>query len=357
MDLHILLGVILLLTLFTDTANSSQLALPGCRDRCGDLKIPYPFGIGDNCYLEEAFNVTCDDSASPSIAFLGTSNLNITKISLHNGELEVLQSVAKDCNDGQGNNNVAADFWLSDFTISATKNKFTAIGCDTYAILEGYRDGQSYTTGCTSLCDRKEDVNFGSCSGAGCCQITSIPSGLRNITVWLSSYYNHSKVRSFSPCSYAVLAEERKFKFSETSFEHFEDIKEFPMVLDWAVGNLSCEQARRRGNLACAQNSKCVNSNSSSGYLCRCLPGYDGNPYHPDGCQDIDECIKSNPCINGICKNIPGGFKCSCRKGYALDGGTNICTKVNSSTKETRHLFLHIIFGKCVLYILSDLLI
>ena len=34
---------------------STNLAKPGCNSRCGDLIVPYPFGIGDNseCYINE----------------------------------------------------------------------------------------------------------------------------------------------------------------------------------------------------------------------------------------------------------------------------------------------------------------
>ena len=33
-------------------------ALPGCLDHCGNLTIPYPFGIGDGCYLRPEFNTS-----------------------------------------------------------------------------------------------------------------------------------------------------------------------------------------------------------------------------------------------------------------------------------------------------------
>ncbi|KAK4359596.1 hypothetical protein RND71_021825 [Anisodus tanguticus] len=53
-----------------------------------------------------------------------------------------------------------------------------------------------------------------------------------------------------------------------------------PIVLDWAIGNLSCVEAQKHKNYAWRHNSQCVNSVSAlGGYRCSCKPGYEGNPY------------------------------------------------------------------------------
>ncbi|XP_062082814.1 wall-associated receptor kinase 3-like isoform X2 [Humulus lupulus] len=280
--------------------DGAHQVLPHCRHSCGNLTIPYPFGIGEGCYMEPKFNITCQDhghdSATPPIAFLGTGNINVTKISLFPAELQVLQYTARDCYDSRGNemNNETVGptvgFEIENFEVSATKNKFTAIGCDMSAIIVGFRGKTRYTTGCMSVCDRFEDIDFGKCAGNGCCQITNIPIGLNNFSIKVESYFNHTKVLDFNPCSYAFLAEETQFKFTNTSFKDFKSITDFPLVLDWAISNMSCDEARMKfgaRNMACKANSKCVNPSSTRGYLCRCLPGYDGNPYRPKGCQGV----------------------------------------------------------------------
>ncbi|CAO2188639.1 unnamed protein product, partial [Urochloa humidicola] len=65
-----------------------------------------------------------------------------------------------------------------------------------------------------------------------------------------------------------------------------------------------------------SSNSECVDSSSGPGYLCNCSRGYDGNPYVPDGCQDVNECDDPRfkyPCsVSGTCVNTAGGFLCSC---------------------------------------------
>jgi hypothetical protein len=50
--------------------------------------------------------------------------------------------------------------------------------------------------------------------------------------------------------------------------------------------------------------------------------------------SDIDECKNPESCNNvtQICSNFPGGFNCSCLKGYEDDGsGTSCRAKVNQS--------------------------
>ncbi|KAF4376938.1 hypothetical protein F8388_022654 [Cannabis sativa] len=294
-----------------------------CPRYCGNVEIRYPFGIGGSCYLNSKFNITCNDSIDPPKTYLGKGNLQVRNISIIDGEIRVLQLIAKDCYYKNGsqhqNDRLRSRLRLSSFTVSSTKNKFTAIGCNTFAIIQGFQGEQRYRTGCMSFCDQARDINYyGTCSGVGCCQVMSIPPRLNNFTVSLSSINSsNTKVLDSNPCSYGILAEESEFKFSNTSFQEFQSKKNFPLVVDWSIGELPCEKARKFKNFTChLETSECVNSNSSNGYLCRCLPGFIGNPYHPKGCQDIDECKGENPCINGNCINVNGSFKCSCLKGY-----------------------------------------
>ncbi|XWS21703.1 hypothetical protein CRYUN_Cryun30bG0077200 [Craigia yunnanensis] len=72
---------------------------------------------------------------------------------------------------------------------------------------------------------------------------------------------------------------------------------------------------------ACQGDSTCYDVDNGSGYRCKCLDGYEGNPYRPNGCQDIDEC--KDPNLNNcekICKNTKGYYTCLCPKGYQGDG-------------------------------------
>ncbi|VAI52905.1 unnamed protein product [Triticum turgidum subsp. durum] len=102
-----------------------------------------------------------------------------------------------------------------------------------------------------------------------------------------------------------------------------------------AVANLTCHEAQEnRTSYACVSlNSTRLGLNSEReyvGYRCKCVPGFDGNPYIPDGCKDVDECMTSGTCY-GICHNTEGGYYCTeCPSNTVYDTTLKMCT----STKK-----------------------
>ncbi|XP_039023318.1 putative wall-associated receptor kinase-like 16 [Hibiscus syriacus] len=320
--------MILFNVMLTAKASTPATAKPGCRSRCGDVIIPYPFGTGGDCNITERFFITCNTSVTPNKPFLTTSNIEVINISL-DGQLRILSRASYDCYNASGYRRwLDYRLWLGNrlagISINNTKNRFTAIGCDTYARVEGFL-GQRYATGCLSLCNNITDVSDGSCSGIGCCQ-TSIPKGVMSYNISLESFDNHADVLPRNPCSYAFVAENDNYTFSSSDIRGFRfRNRRFPVTLDWRIGNKSCEVAKiDTKNFGCKENSDCVDSENNSGYFCKCIQGYDGNPYLSNGCQDINECETISPC-NGTarCTNLPGTYNCSCPVGYEGDGRKN----------------------------------
>lgn len=39
---------------------------------------------------------------------------------------------------------------------------------------------------------------------------------------------------------------------------------------------------------------------------------------------DIDECL-SNPCVNGVCRNLAGSYACECAPGSRLGPSGTVC--------------------------------
>uniref|UniRef100_A0A2N9HKI4 Protein kinase domain-containing protein n=1 Tax=Fagus sylvatica TaxID=28930 RepID=A0A2N9HKI4_FAGSY len=302
----VLLSLILFWAIEVALVNAN--ALQGCDDSCGDVSIPYPFGTREGCYMNEDFLITCNHNYTPPLAFLGYGTINVTHIWL-SSELRAYAYVAHDCYNQNGERTSGFETWFtsSKFPISNTRNKFTAIGCDTTAVIQG-STGTTYTTGCISLCASIDDVVNGSCSGIGCCQ-TEIPKGVKDSRISVNNYSkNHSYVSGFSPCSYAFVVEEDTYNFTSQDLRNFRNGSEkAPRILNWAIGNQNCSEAKKDlENYACKNNSYCYDSENRPGYWCNCSKGFQGNPYLPHGCRDIDECQQnSNPCVQN-CTNLPG---------------------------------------------------
>ncbi|PIN03482.1 Serine/threonine protein kinase [Handroanthus impetiginosus] len=312
---------------------------PNCTDQCGNISIPYPFGTTEECYQSPDFLVTCNQAFNPPKVSLRNSNIEITEIKL-DGQLRVLKLIAYHCYNQDGTS--ASDYKKTriqlarsrSITVSNTANKFTVIGCDTYGYIFGRRLDKNYTkgqqldrnyrTGCIAMCSTKDDLTEGSCTGSGCCQIP-IPEQVWQVNISLGSFQNHNNVWSFDRCSYAFLVEESAFSFSPENLTNLRNVKKLPMVLDWAIGNGTCEEAQMNASsYACKNvNSKCYKPNNGYGYRCSCLEGYQGNPYLIDGCKDVNECEDPhlNNCIDiKQCKNTIGSFHCACPRGYHGDG-------------------------------------
>ncbi|GLT76738.1 hypothetical protein SLA2020_483810 [Shorea laevis] len=181
-------------------------------------------------------------------------------------------------------------------------------------------DGEDrFGTGCMAICyDRKDIEHNGSCSGYGCCQ-HPIPNNVKTLDIRVGSFFNHRFILDFSPCSYAFVVA-NSYKFSEINLERYLDPHKVPTphaVLEWVVG----EQEYCREAEACGLNANCTYSDTGGGSRCNCLPGFTGNPYLKEGCQDIDECKDPNeyPC-HGICRNTIGNYTCQCPPGMRGDG-------------------------------------
>ncbi|XVF39218.1 hypothetical protein PTKIN_Ptkin01aG0017900 [Pterospermum kingtungense] len=324
------------------TVHGAALAKPNCQSQCSDVSIPYPFGIGCDCNIDSKFSITCNSTFNPPRPFLG--KFVLLNISL-DGQLRILTEVTYDCYDRFGRSSyLRRSLTLDKFSINNTINKFTAIGCDTFALVRTFGGPSNYATGCLSTCTSTSDPVDGSCSGIGCCQ-ASIPKEAWGYDISVNSFENHSKVLAENPCNYAFVAEDDNYTFSKSDLSGyvFQDRK-FPFTLDWTIGNTTCSESKKDTiKFACKENSKCLDS-VIGGYLCKCFDGFEGNPYLSNGCQGINEC-ELDPCVSmSTCQNLPGSYNCPCPVGFEGDGrkdGTS-CSPIKRSA------FFYIALGCCL---------
>ncbi|XP_059656011.1 wall-associated receptor kinase 5-like [Cornus florida] len=341
--ISIIIVVVVLLIKEASSASNYSMVKPNCPVKCGDLRIPYPFGVGKGCYLNKKFEVTCNKST----LYYSHSHLQVFRFSLDHHYATIDGQAAVLCHDNKSGQSFIQSVFSSldqEFRISGTQNKLVAIGCDFFTYITEFESAE-YISGCSSLCyntsrdsisvppSLDHNINHSSCSGIGCCQ-TSLPKDLISFEARSLSINTEGRSWAFKPCSIAFIAENnftefRKFNISGVT--HFSVLPGVPTVIDWAVGNISCHDARARSDYVCGPNSYCIESSSNYGirYRCHCSQGYQGNPYlQINGCQDIDECkdTKRYPCPKGaLCKNTAGSYSCPCPAGHKIDGNGTGC--------------------------------
>ncbi|KAF7066894.1 hypothetical protein CFC21_072818 [Triticum aestivum] len=312
----------------------------GCKTHCGNVEIPYPFGIGIGCAMDQGFELNCSRSVDGNDKpFL--LRREIVSISLSRGQSRALSRIPSYCyNPSTGTmDSKIWEFELSwPYRFSNVDNNFVTIGCNTIGYIYKTNGMTRDATGCVSVCGSPADLTNGSCVGVGCCQ-NVVPKGLMGYNVYFYDVDYVNKTREtnswyFNPCSYAGLVETEAFIFSSdyvttTRFNDTYNGRQ-PVVLDWVIGNATCEAARTNmSSYACrGGNTVCVDSSNGPGYRCNCSIGYQGNPYLSGGCTDVNECQRSpSPCPESAsCENTAGGYQCSCPFGSNFSNETNTCT-------------------------------
>ncbi|TVU20900.1 hypothetical protein EJB05_30502, partial [Eragrostis curvula] len=289
----LLVGLAIVLSL----ASVSAQPAPGCQTHCGNVEIPYPFGIGPGCAIEKRFEINCNKTLRGEKSNI--VNVEVLNISVSHGKTRVLNRISTYCYNST-TRRMKTYPWSLDlskwpYRFSDVDNKFIVMGCNTLAYIYNIYNRTGYTTACASVCESSRALTNGSCLGVGCCE-NAIPKGLTRYDVYFKRVYNDSNSSQFNPCSYAALVATETFNFSSefiTTTRFNETYKgRQPLVLDWAIGNVTCDMARNMPSYACRdRNSVCVDSTNGPGYLCNCSDGYEGNPYLQDNCTGI--CIGS----------------------------------------------------------------
>ncbi|BBG96516.1 wall associated kinase-like 4 [Prunus dulcis] len=333
----LLLIFLVLLIICTCAAAAAQevyypTAKPDCNETCGDVLIPYPFGIGrTDCYLDDWFEIECSNNLSSKTTssaphykpVLKRAQLEVLNISI-GGTLQVNSPVTFFCNETESS--PMANLTGSPFVYSQENNRFTAVSCD---FLAGMVSAEFVVGGCRSVCDHREST---SCDiGINCCQ-TTIPPYL----TMMSASILYQGENQIADCDdYAFLVDKDWFESERSSSAHaIKSRSHVPVMLEWNIIN-STSSFALFGNYVTENfdpyyynnytyynymvapfcDIYTLDSNNRSTLSCYCPDGFEGNPYLLETCQDIDECIGHARCwAHSKCVNVPGYYFCEDKK-------------------------------------------
>ncbi|BAT15317.1 Os11g0691290 [Oryza sativa Japonica Group] len=208
--------LIVLLLLFHATAAPAGGQRAGCPSKCGEVDIPFPFGVGVDCALP-GLNVSCNHSFAPPRPYIADDN-EFIDVSLETGETRVYTPVLQNCFDLSNTSSSSDAIWQgldltgTPFLVSPERNEFTATGCDALGLIYG-REDVSFFTGCVTTCTSLGTAaNDGdNCTGLGCCQLQSIPGNLTLLGMTLTANITDTKISAWNPCRYAFITERDRY--------------------------------------------------------------------------------------------------------------------------------------------------
>ncbi|XP_031287154.1 wall-associated receptor kinase-like 10 [Pistacia vera] len=287
-----------------------------CPQNCGEVKIQYPYGTGEGCYLNKGFEVTCRKSSGSPKALLSSINLELLEDTF-DSSIGISPGIYMDfmrinvsipvilLNRGKANISESVNLSGSPFYFSSA-NTFVAMDCNHYANFSS--PNEEFGAGCLSFCTC--DPNY----SLGCYDFTcSIPPNHKFYYANLSSIYSESILRD---CSSAFVVEQYWFESSyQSNRDGFKSKKYVPATLDWGEYNGTCVEPYNSGTTFCNDDNYCL-IQLTSGHVCLCK---DRRSETSLGCRGILYC------------NMTGGQNCSkCPPGYEHDHQYKECSPLRS---------------------------
>ncbi|KAF5207575.1 Wall-associated receptor kinase, partial [Thalictrum thalictroides] len=130
------------------TAINGNQTKPGCELYCGNITVPYPFGMGKECSIDEWANINCSITAfDPPKPFIGDFEV----VQFLETEVRIKNLVATSCYNASGlinGSTSSIDLRETPYRFSSTKNKFTVLGCNINGLATSVRQTVNYSSGC-----------------------------------------------------------------------------------------------------------------------------------------------------------------------------------------------------------------
>ncbi|KAJ0854229.1 putative protein kinase RLK-Pelle-WAK family [Helianthus annuus] len=331
--LHVLIFLLL-------TPAIARYAKTGCSDKCGNVTIPYPFGIGAQCSVNQWYIVDCKNS-TPYLSAL--NHLEVLGVNLENITVTVSMPRFSNCQNPfrKSSQTRSINLGRSPFLFSKPRNKFVFEGCGIAIMM---MDNGSVVTGCSTACLNVTPSDRNSCFGNGCCQ-TAIPRYLKSYSINLTGLERQGEDGG---CGSAFLVDETSYhgRLSDP-FSFRNNTSYVPVSLLWTLTDSDSDQVTcchngtvQRATVDIVNGSR-VDTLLCSNHYTRSL---EDNPYLDNGCDDEDLASTAIPKYaktgcNDRCGNVtipyPFGIgaDCSLNQWYIVD-----CNKSTPYLSAFSHL-------------------
>lgn len=337
-SLFLILFNLLLLMILWSAASSS------CPSECGGVSIPYPFGIGNSCYLEKSYEIECRSTTTSTelVPFLSVINKEVVSISLPfsgyfstgaYGSVRIRSPIthAGCSTSAHGKDSGASIMNLTGSpTFIDNSNSLLAVGCNSKVsfthvkpntvvcelncsmtkeslnnstpfrnLRECSSNVLSYYTSNDFVCTEDKPEEDTVCNGNGCCQAflpNNPPQQVIGIRIE-SNDVNSTRTKQ-EHCTVAFLTDEPYNLSNGTNPQKLLGEGHTTLNLGWIIqtkntsylNSLACKNGTELNSSSSVEHrTKCiceiVSTSSEISYAnCGCNQGYIGNPYIVDGC-------------------------------------------------------------------------
>ncbi|KAL4272210.1 hypothetical protein GQ457_13G028580 [Hibiscus cannabinus] len=262
---------------------SPALPLPyegGCDERCGNVEIPFPFGIKVGCYMNNAFRVTCNETIDGPIPFISSINLQLLQVSIYESVALINNPITHfRCLHEDQTNVVRLNLTGTPFLFSDVFNRFVSFGCGCATFLSNSTDDNPDPGYCLlSRCGTDVAAKL-SCS-------SSIPSGLSSFAVTVTPIYPSNG--NNQSCGSAFVVDERYIDSLEKTIPYRNDTSNWtllnvPTTLQWGTHVRGLCELIEGSNIFCRSDGEYCWTSLSQTHLCVCTT----DPYvdSDDVCQ------------------------------------------------------------------------
>ncbi|KAJ9541313.1 hypothetical protein OSB04_027819 [Centaurea solstitialis] len=281
---HLLILLSFSLITTSTTLAAPRYSKPGCKDSCGQVQIPYPFGIGANCSVNKWYVVDCNSSI-PYLPAL--EHVQVRNVSLEDQTITVNVPTISDCRNQVHNRSL--DLSSSPFLFSRFSNRFVLKGCGIAMIMDHHGNAVAgCSTSCTNSTNNVTETS-NDCFGIRCCQ-TAIPYYMQSYSLSVTGL-GRQVVGVDDERGGSAFLVDKKSSYDEGNFSSVgvddHDHPYVPVSLFWTLTGSDINEQ------SCCQ--KGVEFSSFT------LPLTDGNSVNSSTCSNVDEKYEGNPFLRDGC--------------------------------------------------------